>query len=111
MAQFLEHDIVPAYREAGIPLVEVTTDGGPEFTGRAFRRACTRLGIRWHKLPPRSPNLNAFVERFQGSVLHLHYRTAFRYRFYETVTDLDDGLQAWLRYLSLIHISEPTRPY
>ena len=98
MAQFLEHDIVPAYREAGIRLVEVITDGGPEFTGRAFRRACTRLGIRWHKLPPRSPNLNAFVERFQGSVLHLHYRTAFRYRFYEHAEHIDDDLQAWLRY-------------
>jgi transposase InsO family protein len=70
MADFLEHDIVPAYQEAGIPLVEVVTDGGPEFTGRAFARTCVRLGIRWHKLPPRSPNLNAFVERFQGSVLH-----------------------------------------
>lgn len=95
MADFLEHDIVPAYREAGIPLVEVITDGGPEFTGRAFGRTCARLGIRWHKLPPRSPNLNAFVERFQGSVLH--YRTAFRYRFYEHVHHIDDDLQAWLR--------------
>lgn len=52
MADFLEHDIAPTYREAGIPLVEVVTDGGPEFTGRAFGRACARLGIRWHKLPP-----------------------------------------------------------
>jgi transposase InsO family protein len=98
MAEFLEHDIAPAYRQAGIRLVEVVTDGGPEFTGRAFGRACTRLGIRWHRLPPRSPNLNAFVERFQGSVLHLHYRTAFRYRFYTHAEHIDADLQAWLRY-------------
>jgi transposase InsO family protein len=98
MADFLEHDIAPGYREAGIDLVEVVTDGGPEFTGRAFGRACARLGIRWHKLPPRSPNLNAFVERFQGSVLHLHYRTAFRYRFYTHAEHIDADLQAWLRY-------------
>jgi transposase InsO family protein len=98
MAAFLEHHVLPAYREVGIRLVEVITDGGPEFTGRAFTRTCTRLGIRWHRLPPRSPNLNAFVERFQGSVLHLHYRTAFRYRFYTSATDIDDDLQAWLRY-------------
>jgi Integrase core domain len=107
MAQFLEHDIVPAYREAGIPLIEVITDGGPEFTGRA-RRACTRLGIRWHKLPPRSPNLNAFVERFQGSVLHLHHRTAFRYHFYEHAEHIDDDLQAWLRYYNF---ERPHRGY
>lgn len=108
MADFLEHDIVPAYRQAGIPLVEVVTDGGPEFTGRTFRRRCAKLGIRWHKLPPRSPNLNAFVERFQGSVLHLHYRTAFRYRFYESVTDIDADLQAWLRYYNF---ERPHRGY
>ena len=81
MADFPEHDIVPAHGQVGINLVEVITDGGSEFTGRVFRRRCAKLGIRWHKLPPRSPNLHAFVERFQASVLHLRYRTAFRYRF------------------------------
>jgi transposase InsO family protein len=108
MAHFLEHDIAPAYREAGIPLTEVVTDGGPEFVGLAFRRACARLGIRWHKLPPRSPNLNAFVERFQGSVLHLHYRTAFRYRFYTNAEHIDADLQAWLRYYNF---ERPHRGY
>lgn len=98
MADFLEFQVLPAYLEAGIKLVEVVTDGGPEFTGKAFKATCDRLGIRWHRLPPRSPNLNAFVERFQGSVLHLHYRTAFRYRFYEHLDDIDADLQAWLRY-------------
>lgn len=108
MADFLEHDILPAYREAGINLVEVVTDGGPEFTGRAFERRCAKLGIGWHKLPPRSPNLNAFVERFQGSVLHLHYRTAFRYRFYQDIADIDADLTAWLRYYNF---ERPHRGY
>jgi transposase InsO family protein len=108
MADFLEHDILPSYQEAGIPLIEVVTDGGPEFTGRQFARRCAKLGIRWHKLPPRSPNLNAFVERFQGSVLHLHYRTAFRYRFYTSANDIDADLQAWLRYYNF---ERPHRGY
>lgn len=108
MADFLEHQVLPAYLEAGIKLVEVVTDGGPEFTGRDFKATCDRLGIRWHKLPPRSPNLNAFVERFQGSVLHLHYRTAFRYRFYEHVDDIDADLAAWLRYYNF---ERPHRGY
>jgi transposase InsO family protein len=55
-------------------------------------------GISIHRLPPRSPDLNAFAERFQGTVLHLHYRTAFRYRFYTSARDIDDDLQAWLRF-------------
>ncbi|HMK07440.1 MAG TPA: integrase core domain-containing protein, partial [Anaerolineales bacterium] len=108
MADFLEHHLIPTYREAGIRLVEVVTDGGPEFTGRAFARRCATLNIGWHKLPPRSPNLNAFVERFQGSVLHLHYRTAFRYRFYTSAEDIDADLAAWLRYYNF---ERPHRGY
>lgn len=44
------------------------------------------------------PNLNGFVERFQSTVLHQHYRTAFRYRFYDDIDVLDADLQAWLRH-------------
>ncbi len=96
-ARFLEHHVLPVYREAGIAVVEVVVDGGPEFK-REFTKTCRRLGISVHRLPPRSPDLNAFVERFQGTVLHLHYRTAFRYRFYTSARDIDDDLQAWLRF-------------
>ena len=106
-AAFLEHHVLPAYREAGVPLKEVVVDGGPEFQG-AFRRTCHRLGIRLRRLPPRSPDLNAFVERFQGTVLHLHYRTAFRYRFYTSASDIDADLQAWLRFYNF---ERPHRGY
>ena len=45
-AAFLEHHVLPVYREAGIALREVVVvDGGPEFQG-AFRRTCRLLGIR-----------------------------------------------------------------
>lgn len=96
-ARFLEHDVLPAFTDAGVELIQATVDGGPEFKA-AFRKACHRLGIHRHQLPPRSPDLNAFVERFQGTCLHLHYRTAFRYRFYETGDDVDADLQTWLRF-------------
>jgi transposase InsO family protein len=96
-AHFLIHDVVPAYAEAHIGLMEAVVDGGPEFQAD-FRRACARLGIRRRQLPPRSPDLNAFVERFQGSCLHLHYRSAFRYRFYDSADDVDADLAAWLRF-------------
>ncbi|MDP9341207.1 MAG: integrase core domain-containing protein [Actinomycetota bacterium] len=106
-ASFLEHQVLPVYREAGIALVEVVVDGGPEFKGE-FTRTCRRLGISVHRLPPRSPDLNAFVERFQGTVLHLHYRTAFRYRFYTLARDIDADLQAWLRFYNF---ERPHRGY
>ncbi|HEV8563299.1 MAG TPA: integrase core domain-containing protein [Actinomycetota bacterium] len=85
----------------------MVVDGGPEFKGE-FARTCRRLQISRHQLPPRSPDLNAFVERFQGTVLHLHYRTAFRYRFYTSARDIDADLQAWLRFYNF---ERPHRGY
>jgi hypothetical protein len=89
--------LVPVYREAGIELRQITTDRGSEF-GRAFRSALAELGIRHRRLPPRSPNLNGFVERLHGTILHEHYRIAFRLRFYLSGADVDDDLQGFLRH-------------
>lgn len=97
MARFLADDVLPTCERAGLRLVTATTDNGPEF-GRAFSEACRAARVRHHRIPPRSPNLNAFVERFQGTVLHLHYRIAFRYRWYTRVETIDADLQAWLRF-------------
>jgi len=106
-AAFLADEVAPVYAEAGISLAEVVVDGGAEFKG-AFTRRCVELDVARHQLPPRSPNLNAFVERFQGSVLHLHYRTAFRYRFYTSAEDIDADLQAWMRFYNF---ERPHRGY
>ncbi len=107
MARFLARDVLPACRRAGLTLVTATTDNGPEF-GRAFGEACREAGVRHHRIPPRSPNLNAFVERFQGTVLHLHYRVAFRYRYYTSAADIDADLQAFLRFYNF---ERPHRGY
>jgi len=107
MARFLEEDVLPVYREAKIRLVRINTDGGPEF-GKAFTAKCLELGIEHHRLPPRSPDLNAFVERFQGSCLHLHYRTAFRFRYYTSASDIDADFQSWLRHYNF---ERPHRGY
>ena len=107
MARFLADDVVPACRAAGLELRTATTDNGPEF-GRAFGEACRVAGVRQHRIPPRSPNLNAFVERFQGTVLHLHYRVAFRYRYYTSATTIDADLQAFLRFYNF---DRPHRGY
>ncbi len=106
-AAFLQGEVAPVFAEAGIELKEVVVDGGPEFK-REFTATCSRLGIARHQLPPRSPNLNAFVERFQGSALHLHFRTAFRYRFYTGAADIDADLQAWMRFYNF---ERPHRGY
>jgi transposase InsO family protein len=107
MARFLATDVVPTVHQARLSLATATTDNGPEF-GRAFGEACAVAGVRHHRIPPRSPNLNAFVERFQGTALHLHYRVAFRYRYYTSVETIDADLQAWLRFYNF---ERPHRGY
>lgn len=111
-ARFLRDDVVPVFRELHIGLMTATVDGGPGFQGE-FRRACSQLGIVRHQLPARSPNLNASVERFQGSCLNLHYRNAFRYRFYAGAADVDAdsaGLAALLQLRTAPPGLPPPRP-
>ncbi|HET8525823.1 MAG TPA: integrase core domain-containing protein, partial [Actinomycetota bacterium] len=43
--------------------------------------------------PPRSPNHNAVVERFHGTVLDECYRVAFHRRRFDRVADVDHVLQ------------------
>jgi transposase InsO family protein len=107
MARFLVVDVMPEVRRAGLRLVTATTDNGPEF-GRLFGAACAAAGVGHHRIPPRSPNLNAFVERFQGTVLHLHYRVVFRYRYYTSAATIDADLQAFLRFYNF---ERPHRGY
>ena len=107
MARFLVEDVLPALGAAGLRPVTATTDNGPEF-GKVFGAACREAGVRHHRIPPRSPNLNAFVERFQGTVLHLHYRVAFRYRYYTSAAAIDADLQAFLRFYNF---ERPHRGY
>jgi hypothetical protein len=65
-AGFVDH---VAERLAGIgaELTGVLTDKGPEFTGHGFTSRLEELGVRHHRIPPRSPIHNAVCERFQGT--------------------------------------------
>ncbi len=58
---FLEH-----VRQVMPWLPSIQVDGGSEFKG-AFEEACKSKEIRLYVLPPRSPKLNGFVERFNGT--------------------------------------------
>ena len=76
-AAFLRQVVVPEVEKAGWKLQCVLTDGGSEFKG-AFDQACRELNVQHTRTRPRHAWTNGFVERLQGTILHEHWRIAFR---------------------------------
>jgi transposase InsO family protein len=96
-ARFLQRQVVPHFRRAGLPVQRVLTDGGSEFKG-AFDDACRTLGIRHTRTQPRHAWTNGFVERLQQTILHEHWRIEFRRRYFTSVRQLQHSLDRFLRF-------------
>lgn len=96
-ADFLQRVLLPAYRKAGWTLQRVLTDNGSEFKG-LFDAVCSQLGIRHTRTRPRHSWTNGFVERLQGTILHEHWRIAFRRRYFTSALAVDRSLQSFLRF-------------
>jgi transposase InsO family protein len=81
----------------------VLTDNGSQFTDRftnktrtpswqhAFDRRCGELGIEHRLCPPRHPQTNGMVERFNGRISELISQTRFK-----SAQDLESTLQHYL---------------
>ena len=94
---FLQEVVGPAYRQAGWSLQRVLTDNGKEFKG-VFAAGCERLGIRVTRTKPRHAWTNGFVERLQKTILHEHWRVAFRRQYFTTRRALQTSLDRFLRF-------------
>jgi transposase InsO family protein len=92
---FMLEVVVPSYRAAGWTLRRVLTDNGKEFKG-GFAAACTRRGIRHTRTKPRHAWTNGFVERLQGTILHEHWRIAFRRHYFTWLRALQESLDQFL---------------
>jgi transposase InsO family protein len=90
------HQLAKETWPAGIVLSGILTDNGPEFIGRAFADAVGELELTHHRTPPRSPDHNAVVERFHGTVLQECYRPAFHRRRFDRLADLERVLRDFL---------------
>ena len=94
-AAFLDR-VIRKLKRLGVSVTGVLSDNGPEFTGTAFTRHITELGIAHHRTPPRSPNHNAVCERFQGTALQECWRPAFHRRRFDRLTQLRAEIDSWL---------------
>lgn len=83
---------VAYYATLGINIERVMTDNGSCYKSFAFRRACTRLGLRHIRTRPYTPKTNGKAERFiQTSLREWAYAQAF-----ENSRQRSDQLPAWL---------------
>jgi transposase InsO family protein len=94
---FLREVVRPTYRRAGWRLRRVLTDNGKEFKG-VFAAGCARLGIRVTRTKPRHAWTNGFVERLQKTILHEHWRVAFRRQYFTGRRALQASLDRFLQF-------------
>jgi transposase InsO family protein len=90
------HHVRRGFRRLGFQITGMLTDGGPEWIAGDFRAGLAAMGIDHHRIPPRSPNHNAVVERFHGTGLQECWRPAFHRRRFTTLGQLQAEANAWL---------------
>jgi transposase InsO family protein len=88
--------VVEQMRRLGVGVRAVVTDNGPEFVAAGFRARLAELAIDHERIPPRSPNHNAVVERFHGIALDECWRPAFHRRRFTSLRQLQAEADAWL---------------
>ena len=84
------------WRDRGHTIAAFLTDNGGEFTGRRFVEHLQHLEITHRRIPPRSPNHNAVVERFHQTMLEECWRPAFHRRLFTSTQQLQTQANAWL---------------
>ena len=96
-ASFLRDVVAVEMEKAGWKLWRVLTDGGSEFKGE-FDQMCRQLNVRHTRTKPRHAWTNGFVERLQGTILHEHWRIAFRRRYFRRRFQLQVSLDGFLHF-------------
>ena len=99
-ADLLNDRVVPFYEENGIHLQRILTDRGTEYCGTHDRHEYELYlaieNIDHTRTKAKSPQTNGIVERLHKTMLDEFYRIAFRKKIYQTITDLQADLDAWM---------------
>jgi transposase InsO family protein len=84
------------WQQRGFDLQAVISDNGAEFVAHRFRTHLESMGVKHRRIPPRSPNHNAVVERFHQTILEDCWRPAFHRRLFNGRHQLQAQANAWL---------------
>jgi len=72
----------------------IRTDNGPQFVSKLFGDMCECLDIIHERIPPRTPNMNAYIESFHS----LLERDVFRKRDFMTFEEADEALDQYMDF-------------
>lgn len=64
------------------PSIIIRTDNGPQFVSKHFGEFCSNFKIYHERIPPKSPNLNAYIESFH-SIIERECYQQHTFSFYE----------------------------
>lgn len=83
------HDALTKRLQLGEKPPIIRTDNGPQFISKLFGDACAELTITHERIPPRSPNLNAYIESFHSNLERNLFSTAEFETFEDAYGELD----------------------
>lgn len=88
--------IYRTWARLGFPIKAIVADNGAEYKATRFADALAAKSVTRVFIPARSPNHNAVVERFQGTMLQECWRPAFHRLRFSSITQLQREADAWL---------------
>lgn len=72
----------------------IRTDNGPQFVSRAFGELCEAEGITHERIPPKTPNMNAYIESFHATL----ERDLLTKEVFATFQEAFDAIDAYMDF-------------
>lgn len=72
----------------------IRTDNGPQFISKAFGDLCVEEGIVHERIPPKTPNMNAYIESFHATL----ERNLLRRESFETFEEANDAIEEFMDF-------------
>ena len=100
-ADMLNDKVIPFFDEHDVKLLRILTDRGTEYCGKRedheYQLYLSLEDIDHSRTRVRSPQSNGICERFHRTILDEFYRIAFRKKIYNTLDELQEDLDTWLK--------------
>ncbi len=80
--------------ESGDTMPVIRTDNGPQFVSKLFGDTCESLEVVHERIPPRTPNMNAYIESFHS----LLERDLFSLKSFMTFEEAYEALDHYMDF-------------